>query len=288
MNILTFDIEDWYNHDDYSRDFDWDKFEVRIYEGVDKILSALEERDVKGTFFCLGWIAEHHPKVIRQIAEAGHHLCCHSYQHELASRFTPDEFKDDTYKAKCLIEDVSGVAVDAYRVPSFSITRKNLWVFDIIAELGFKYDCSVFPSVHEFGGIKGFPAHPTLLETHNGILKEFPIGLGRIAGKEIVYSGGGYFRIMPYSILTRLTRRSDYVMAYFHPSDFDPGQPKMPQLPRMRQFKNRVSLSGAYEKFRKYINDFDFISLQVADKSIDWNSSQAIHVNQLTTTKDRQ
>lgn len=133
LNILTFDIEDWYNHDDYSRDFDWDKFEVRIYEGVDKILSALEERDVKGTFFCLGWIAEHHPKVIRQIAEAGHHLGCHSYQHELASRFTPDEFRNDTYKAKCLIEDVSGVAVDAYRVPSFSITRKNLWAFDIIA-----------------------------------------------------------------------------------------------------------------------------------------------------------
>lgn len=210
MNILTVDIEDWYNHDDYSRDFDWDKFEVRIYEGVDKILSALEERDVKGTFFCLGWIAEHHPKVIRQIAEAGHHLGCHSYQHELASRFTPDEFRNDTYKAKCLIEDVSGVAVDAYRVPSFSITRKNLWAFDIIAGLGFKYDCSVFPSVHEFGGIKGFPAHPTLLETHNGILKEFPIGLGRIAGKEIVYSGGGYFRIMPYSILTKLTRRNDY------------------------------------------------------------------------------
>ena len=42
MNVLTFDIEDWYNHDDYSHDLQWDKFEVRIYEGVDKILSALD------------------------------------------------------------------------------------------------------------------------------------------------------------------------------------------------------------------------------------------------------
>ena len=133
MNILTFDIEDWYNHDDYSRDFAWEKHEVRIYEGTDKILSALYEKGLKGTFFCVGWIAEHHPQVIRDIANAGHHLGCHSYQHELATRFTREEFKEDTYKAKCLIEDVAGCKVDAFRVPSFSITRNNLWAFDVLA-----------------------------------------------------------------------------------------------------------------------------------------------------------
>lgn len=281
MNILTFDIEDWYNHDDYSRDFNWDKHEIRIYRGVEKILYALSERNLKGTFFCLGWIAEHHPKVIRQIAEAGHHLGCHSYQHELATRFTPEEFRQDTYKAKCLIEDVLGMAVDAYRVPSFSITRDNLWTFDIIAELGFKYDCSVFPGAHEFGGISTFPASPTLLETHNGILKEFPIGLGRIFNKKIIYSGGGYFRIMPYKIIISLTKKNNYVMAYFHPSDFDPGQPLMPHLSRMRQFKNRVGLSGAYDKFRKYIINFDFVNLPVADSNIEWSKVQAIYIDEL-------
>ena len=153
MRILTFDIEDWYNHDDYSRDFDWDKHEVRIYEGTEKILSVLDERQLKGTFFCVGWIAEHHPKVIQWIAERGHHIGCHSYQHELASRFTREEFKEDTYKAKCLIEDVAGCEVNAFRVPSFSITTNNLWAFDVLAELGFKYDSSIFPSTHEFGGI---------------------------------------------------------------------------------------------------------------------------------------
>lgn len=266
MNILTFDIEDWYNHDDYSRDFSWEKYEVRVYEGVEKILSALDKRGLKGTFFCVGWLAEHHPKVIKWIAEGGHHLGCHSYQHELATRFTREQFKEDTYKAKCLIEDVSGCEVNAFRVPSFSITKDNLWAFDVLAELGFKYDSSVFPSHHEFGGLPDFPSIPHIIRTQHGDLKEFPISLGKILGWEIVYSGGGYFRVMPYWLLKRMTSKADYVLSYFHPSDFDPNQPQMPQLPRMRQFKNRVALKGAYKKFQRYIDDFDFVDIVDAEK----------------------
>lgn len=281
MNILTFDIEDWYNHDDYSRDFAWEKHEVRIYEGTEKILSVLEERKLKGTFFCVGWIAEHHPQVVKDIAKAGHHIGCHSYQHELASRFTPEEFKNDTYKAKCLIEDVAGCEVDAFRVPSFSITTKNLWAFDVLVELGFKYDSSVFPSTHEFGGIPSFEAKPTLLKTHCGDLKEFPISLGKFLGREFVYSGGGYFRVMPYRMLKKWTKEDDYVMSYFHPSDFDPGQPQMPQLSWMRQFKNRVGLKGSYRKFQKYMGDFDFVNLIEADQTIDWNNTNSISIDDI-------
>lgn len=270
MKILTFDIEDWYNHDDYSRDFEWGKHEVRIYEGTEKILTALDERNLKGTFFCVGWIAEHHPKVIRWISDAGHHLGCHSYQHELATRFTREQFKEDTHKAKCLIEDVAGMEVDAFRVPSFSITRDNLWAFDVLVELGFKYDSSVFPSHHEFGGLPDFPAVPHIIKTSYGNLKEFPISLGKVFGREIVYSGGGYFRIMPYWLLKRMTSQSGYVMAYFHPSDFDPEQPQMPHLSKMRQFKNRVALNRAYEKFKKYIADYSFVNIDEANQQINW------------------
>lgn len=274
MNILTFDIEDWYNHDDYSRDFAWEKHEVRIYEGTEKILSALERRGQKGTFFCVGWLAEHHPKVIKWIADGEHHLGCHSYQHELASRFTREQFKEDTYKAKCLIEDVAGREVDAFRVPSFSITKDNLWAFDVLTELGFKYDSSVFPSHHEFGGLPDFPSVPHVIRTQHGDLKEFPISLGKVLGREIVYSGGGYFRVMPYWLLKRMTEKSDYVLSYFHPSDFDPNQPQMPQLPKMRQLKNRVALKGAYKKFVKYISDYEFESVLDADKIIMWENCQ--------------
>ena len=111
MNILTFDIEDWYNCDFFSNDFDWDKYEVRIYEGVDKILTELDKRDVKATFFCLGWLAENHPEVIRRIHLRGHHIGCHSYQHELSYRFDKEGFRKDTDKAKKLIENVIGVPI---------------------------------------------------------------------------------------------------------------------------------------------------------------------------------
>lgn len=274
MNILTFDIEDWYNHDDYSRDFAWEKHEVRIYEGTEKILTALDERGLKGSFFCVGWIAEHHPKVIQWIAESGHHLGCHSYQHELATRFTREQFKEDTYKAKCLIEDVASQEVNAFRVPSFSITHDNLWAFDVLAELGFKYDSSVFPSHHEFGGLPDFPSTPHIIKTRYGELKEFPISLGEVLGREFVYSGGGYFRVMPYWLLKRMTQKAKYVLAYFHPSDFDPDQPQMPQLPKMRQFKNRVALKGAYEKYKRYIADFEFVNLLDADARISWDKQR--------------
>ena len=278
MNILTFDIEDWYNHDDYSRDFAWEKHEVRIYEGTEKILTALDERGLKGTFFCVGWIAEHHPKVIQWIAERGHHIGCHSYQHELATRFTREQFKEDTYKAKRLIEDAASQEVNAFRVPSFSVTHDNLWAFDVLAELGFKYDSSVFPSHHEFGGLPDFPSTPHIIKTKHGDLKEFPISLGKVLGREIVYSGGGYFRVMPYWLLKRITQKAEYVLAYFHPSDFDPDQPQMPQLPKMRQFKNRVALKGAYEKYKRYIADFRFENLLDADDKILWEKQQRIEL----------
>ena len=275
-HIITFDIEDWYNHDDYSRDFAWEKHEVRIYEGTEKILTSLAERNMKGTFFCVGWLAEHHPQVIKDIAAAGHHLGCHSYQHD-----TKEEFKEDTYKAKRLIEDVAGCEVDAFRVPSFSITKSNLWTFDVLAELGFKYDSSVFPSTHEFGGIPTYPAKPSILHTHNGDLKEFPISLGHFMGREIVFSGGGYFRVMPHFLLRKWTRKSEYLLSYFHPSDFDPGQPQMPQLSLMRQFKNRVGLKGSYKKYKRYIKEFDFVDFREADKQIDWAKCPQINIDDI-------
>jgi peptidoglycan/xylan/chitin deacetylase (PgdA/CDA1 family) len=100
MNILTFDIEDWYNCDFITQDFNWDNYEVRIYEGIDRILGELENKKLKGTFFCLGWIAEKHPEVIRKINVHGHHIGCHSYQHELSFRFDREGFKQDTDKSK--------------------------------------------------------------------------------------------------------------------------------------------------------------------------------------------
>ncbi len=271
MNILTFDIEDWYCHDNYSQDFNWSKHEVRIYKPLYNILDFLDENNVKGTFFCLGWLAEHHPKVITEIAKRGHHLGCHSYQHQLAYRFNKSDFYEDTYKAKSLLEDVSGMEVDAFRAPSYSITRNNIYAFEVLCELGFKYDSSVFPISRECGGFENFGnAYPTILKVNGVEIKEFPMNTYNFLGKDIVFSGGGYFRVLPYCMIKNMARKSDYIMSYFHPSDFDPGQPKMPHLPLKRQLMNEVCLKGAFEKFKRYIKDNHFTTIESASKQIDW------------------
>ncbi len=277
MNILTFDIEDWYNCDFISEDFDWSKYEVRIYEGVDRILDELAVRNLKGTFFCLGWLAEKHPVVIRKIYQAGHQIGCHSYQHELSTRFSPDEFKQDTYKAKSLIEDTIGVEVNCFRAPGFSITQNNLWAFEVLSCLGFKYDCSVFPAHHDYGGLPDYgTAEPSLLNYNGYSIKEFPINTHSIFGRNLIFSGGGFFRLFPYWLIRRWGRQAPYMMTYFHPRDFDPRQPVIKTLPRMRRFKSYVGLETAFPKFQQLLADFKFVNVAEADSMIDWAAVKSI------------
>ena len=277
MNVLTFDIEDYYCHDNYSQNFNWENFPVRIYEPLFKLLDTLDEFNKKGSFFCLGWLAEHHPRVIKEIARRGHEIGCHSYQHQLAYRFDRNGFYSDTYKAKSLIEDLIGNEVISYRAPSYSITPDNVFCFDVLAELGFKYDASIFPTIRECGGFPNYGINgPLLIKCEHGLIKEFPMNTYNIFGKEIVFSGGGYFRVLPYWLIKYLTNHSDYIVSYFHPSDFDPEQPKMTHLSKMRQLKNELGLKGAYDMFRKYIRDNEFVTLSEADSIIDWNKVEKI------------
>lgn len=280
MNILTFDIEDWYNCDFITPDFDWDKYEVRIYEGVDRILQELDNRQLKATFFCLGWIAEKHPDVIRKIHAQGHHIGCHSYQHELATRFSREEFKNDTKKAKVLIEDLTGEPVDAYRAPGFSITENNTWALEVLSELGFLYDCSILPASHDYGGFQSFTnKQPVLLKLKNSLqIKEFPVSVHTFWNKGFVFSGGGFFRFFPFFLIQHWAIETNYLMTYFHARDFDPGQPVIQSLPLIRKFKSYVGLSTSFAKFQKMLDNFEFMNVREADKVIDWKDSPSIEL----------
>lgn len=280
MNILTFDIEDWYNCDFITPDFNWDKYEVRIYDGVGRILDELESRGLKATFFCLGWLAEKHPTVIKKIHEQEHQIGCHSYQHELSFRFDRGNFKKDTEKAKRLIEKVIGKPINAFRAPGFSITEKNTWAFEVLAELGFEYDCSIFPAAHDYGGFVSYgQVEPAILDLPNGArLKEFPISVQSVLGKKVVYSGGGFFRFFPYQLIKYWASNSSYLMTYFHPRDFDPDQPVIQSLPVLRKFKSYVGLSKAFPKFQRLLDDFDFVSVEAADKLVDWNHARVLKI----------
>ena len=283
MNILTFDIEDWYNCDFISNNFNWDTYEVRIYEGVDRILDELSNRNLKATFFCLGWLAEKHPEIIKKIHSLGHEIGCHSYQHQLLYRFNKEEFRKDTLKAKFFIEDLIGESINSYRAPGFSITNNNLWVLDELNKMGFKYDCSILSANHDYGGIKNLKINkPTLIDFIDGsTIKAFPMTTYNIFNKNFIFSGGGYFRFYPYYFIKYFSNKSDYLMTYFHPRDFDPNQPVLKHLPLIRKFKSYVGLKKSFLKFKYYIKDFDFITLKEADKKIDWNNVSRVNYSKL-------
>ena len=280
MNILTFDIEDWYNCDFISENFDWDKWEYRIPYTLMPILDELDKRELKGTFFCLGWVAEKHPEIIREIDKRGHQIGCHSYQHELSSRFTPNLFMEDTSKAKKLIEDVIGKGINCFRAPGFSITVHNTWAIDKLVEMGFEYDSSVFPAAHDYGGLPYYgQSEPAIVKTASGAeIKEFPINIHNVFGKYIVFSGGGFFRFFPYWLIKRWAKESPYVMTYFHTRDFDKEQPMVKGLPLRRKFKSYVGIKGAWKKWDHLLDDFEFVNMEQADRMIDWDKVRVVEI----------
>ncbi len=274
MNILTFDIEEWFHlleNESTAGEEQWSKFEVRIHENTDRILRLLDETNTSATFFIIGWIAKQYPEVVRKIADS-YEIGSHTVNHDLISAMTPDSFRRELTASIHLLEDITGKPVRYFRAPGFSITEKQPWAFEIIAQCGIEIDCSVFPAAHAHGGIPSFgKAQPSLIE-YNGVkLKEFPISTKLIGGRNLVFSGGGYFRLLPYPLIRRWSRESEYLMSYLHPRDLDPGQPMVEGLSAVRKFKSYVGLGRAERKLRRWLTDFEFCDLASADKATDWS-----------------
>ena len=177
-----------------------------------------------------------------------------------------------------MLEDITGKKAECFRAPGFSIRESEGWAYEILADLGIKYDCSVFPAQHAHGGMPSYPkATPGIIEYQGIRMKEFPVGFKTVAGKHIVFSGGGYFRLFPYPLIKQWSKESaDYMMSYIHPRDLDAGQPMIQSLPLARKFKSYVGLSGAEGKLRKWLKDFDFVDVETASSQIDWTSAPHI------------
>ena len=240
---------------------------------MERILAELEQHKQKATFFCLGWIAEKYPGVIRDIIAAGHEVGSHSLLHQLAYEQTRKEFRADLDRSIKVLQDITGQAVRYYRAPGFSITAENLWAFEEIVALGIELDCSVFPGNHGHGGMPGYShARPSVIKYKGIEIKSLPINSVRIFGKSIIFSGGGYFRLFPLWMLRRCFANSDYVMTYFHPRDFDPDQPVIEELPLTRKFKSYVGLSGTMSKLNALMSEFEFVTVSVAEDMVDWGA----------------
>jgi polysaccharide deacetylase family protein (PEP-CTERM system associated) len=290
MNILTFDIEEWYVEKTFGKGRS-DRYQ-QFDETLAKVLDELDNLEIKATFFCVGQLAVGFPEVIKRITAKGHEIGCHSNVHTWLDKMTPEELRTDTTEALKALEDVSGQKVVSYRAPAFSITPKNKWALPVLAECGIKNDASIFPTNRDFGGYKGFPLDTPCIISYEGVtLKEFPISLTSIMGKKIAYSGGGYFRSLPYWFVSRIMNHRDYNICYFHLSDMIHRKYKMLSrkdyenyFKESGTFKNRLvryvkSSAGrgdVYGKLVKLLSNETFANVEMAENAIDWGKMNII------------
>ncbi|WP_195461017.1 polysaccharide deacetylase family protein [Alistipes sp. D31t1_170403_E11] len=282
MYILTFDVEEWFHlldNDSTKTEKEWRNYEVRIYDNMERIFRILEDTHTSATFFVIGWIAKTYPDIVKRIAEK-YEIGSHTMNHQLVWQQKQAEFKKDVYASVNLLEDITGKPVKYFRAPGFSIRESEPWAFETIQECGIEYDCSVFPAHHAHGGFPSYgKSKPSILVYGGKEIKEFPINTKSIFGKPVIFSGGGYFRLLPYRILKQWTQESnDYLISYIHPRDLDAGQPIIRDLPLIRKFKSYVGLHTAETKMRRWLSDFQFVDLSTAAKEISWESVPKIHL----------
>jgi len=268
-NALTIDVEDYFQvtaFDGVVKRQDWMVYPSRVENNTRRVLDLLDEFSLSGTFFVLGWVAEHYPSVVQAIARGGHEVACHGYGHDLIYNLQPQVFRADVRKSKALLEDLTGVPVLGYRAPSYSITSKSMWALDILIEEGFAYDSSIFPIVHDNYGIPGSERFPYDIVRPGGTIREFPLTTLAVnfAGRRIVLpiAGGGYLRLLPAGVVLwgmRSVNTTDKqpVVLYFHPWELDPDQPRIKARFRSR-FRHYLNLDTTEEKLRSLLGELRF------------------------------
>ena len=262
-NALTIDVEDYFQVSalaPYIPRTEWEARECRVEANVERILRMLEDYGSRATFFTLGWVAERYPQLIRRIVDKGHELASHGFAHKRASEQTPEAFFSDIQLAKIVLEDISGVEVRGYRAPSFSIGPDNLWAFECIERAGYRYSSSIYPIHHDHYGMPDAPrfAH----DVRSGLI-EVPVTTMRLFGRNWPAGGGGYFRLMPYSMSRWLLRRVNRVdrqpaIFYFHPWEIDAEQPRVPGIDAKTRFRHYVNLDRMEQRLRKLLFDFEW------------------------------
>lgn len=290
MNIISFDIEEWFIEKEF-----WGNRDAR-YKEFDRflgmILDELDAHRTKATFFCVGCMAKAFPDVVRLINFRGHEIGCHSNTHRWLNKMTYEECLDDTHEAVDSLEQLIGKKVKSYRAPAFSIGAGNKWAFEILAKCGIERDASVFPAVRDFGGFAEFgQKEPAIIKYGDFSIKEFPICTTKIMGKDVAYSGGGYFRFFPYWFIKREMSTLNYAMNYFHIADLLPENGKVMSRENYetyfkepgtlvnrykRYVKSNLGKKGAWKKLEKLIATTEYVNLEQADISMDWSKMNVI------------
>ena len=260
-NALTIDVEDYFQVSAFAPHIErseWDLRECRVERNVERILALLQENNTHATFFTLGWIAERYPALVRRIVDGGHELASHGYGHERVSDLSEAAFFDDIHRAKALLEDIAGVRVQGYRAPSFSIGSGNLWALDTLQRAGYRYSSSIYPIRHDHYGMPDAPrfAH----HVRDGLIEVPPTTL-RMFRRNLPSSGGGYFRLLPYSLSRWMLRQvnsqdSAPAVFYFHPWEMDVGQPRVQGIGFKTRFRHYVNIGRMEQRLGHLLRDF--------------------------------
>lgn len=260
---MTVDLEDYFQvsaFESFSDREQWQQFECRVEANTEKLLTLFEQHQIHATFFVLGWIAEHYPQLIKSIAKAGHEIASHGYDHQRVHHLSRQGFAADIRRSKALLEDTSGMAVQGYRAPSFSISERTPWAYDELANAGYRYSSSVYPVKHDHYGSPLLPrfaflAHPDVLEV--------PISTLQLMGKNFPIGGGGYFRLYPEALMQWALRRfhrqaqQPYIF-YIHPWELDPKQPRPFQLSRKTQFRHYLNLHKTEPRIARLLSKYSW------------------------------
>ncbi len=280
-HIFTIDVEDWFHISDLENTplvGTWHTYESRVETNLRTLLDILDGHGVKATCFFLGWIAEKFPALVRETAARGHEVASHGYAHELVYEITPEAFRSDIRRARRLLEDAFGGRVHGYRAPGFSITPATAWAWDILAEEGYRYDSSLFASRRSFGGDPDAVPTPHVRPTESRNIVAMPLRPARAFGRSMIFSGGGYLRLLPTSVITllsdRLARPEAPIIYYIHPREIDPEQPRLP-MPFTRRFRSYVNLATTRNKLETLFARYRF------ERMIDWVDANEHQLPQL-------
>ncbi len=265
-HAISVDVEEWFQVENMKKVIprsQWDQLESRVERSVQLLLDLFARHRTQATFFVLGWIAQRHPEMVRRIAEAGHEVASHGPDHSMLYDLDRDGFLSLMKGQRELLEELSGQRVIGYRAPTFSITRRNWWVLELLPELGFRYDASVFPFKRERYGVAGAPLAPHRISFPNGkSLIELPPSVLRLGEKALPVAGGGYFRLWPFAFtawaVERIAEEGRPFLFYCHPWEFDPDQPVPKGMPLKARLLHRLNLNKTYPRLEMLLKRFEF------------------------------
>jgi polysaccharide deacetylase family protein (PEP-CTERM system associated) len=262
INAMSIDVEEHFQVSAFEGHIDrgtWDGHPSRVEQNVERILELLDDHGTNATFFILGWIAQRHHRLVERIANAGHEVASHGFNHVRVTSQTPAEFRQDVEDTKRVLEDICGTEVIGFRAASFSIGSANLWALDVLAEAGYRYSSSVNPIRHDHYGSPSSPRVPFRAE--KGGLLEVPISTIPLLGNNLPCGGGGYFRILPYRYFRWAIRRLNEgegrpSVFYFHPWEIDPDQPRQRGVGLKTRIRHYFNLHRMEPKLRRLLADF--------------------------------